>query len=149
MNDYPVLDDEVYSQEQSNEQEESWDNWAREFQRQLEQLFGVDDIDWVADPPGNVGEWVKQPAELFPTGKPRSIYRYLVPNSESAFRGLWDTLCERSNTYWIEESSGMYIDVKRVAESAEWSDVRPFVVHAGPVSRGRIDQQLSSNEPTN
>lgn len=105
--DYPILDDEHYSNKQAETIEQEWTAWAEyDFRRTLEKLFDVE-LDISADPPGDVDEW---PA-----------------NCESAFRELFEQAAERANVYWEEESSGMSIRVQRVAEAVELDELAPFI----------------------
>lgn len=89
MDDYPILDENHYSQLESDAQDEAWENWARhDFHKELEQALGMD-------------------LEL----------------SADALDELFRKLADSSNTYWEVD----YIDLERVAQSAELDDVRPFV----------------------
>lgn len=125
--DYPILDDEHYSNKQADTIEQEWNAWAEyDFRRTLEKLFDVE-LDISADPSGDVGAWRQEPPELF-NAHPREVYRYFVPNCESAFRELFEQAAERANVYWEEESSGMSIRVQRVAEAVELAHLAPFIV---------------------
>jgi hypothetical protein len=94
MDDYPILDEGRYSAVLVEEQEESWENWARhDFVRAIEKEFDAE----------------------------------LTANAET-LRALFDELCERSNTYWEDHGSGVYIDISRILKAAEWDDIRPLVV---------------------
>lgn len=127
MADYPILDESHYSDKQQETIEQEWGAWARsDFISKLEKLFGVE-LDIGADPSGDLGRWQQTAPQLF-DAHPREEYRYFVPNCESAFRELFEQARERANTYWDEESSGMYVNVERVAQAVELAELKPFIM---------------------
>lgn len=125
--DYPILDESHYSAKQADTIEQEYSAWARyDFIRELEKRFDVE-LETADDPPGALGQWRQEPPELF-NAHPREVYRYFVPNCESAFRELFEQAAERANVYWEECSNGMSINVRRVAEAVELDTLAPFIL---------------------
>lgn len=69
MDDYPILDESVWSEIETEEQNAAYENWARaDFIKAIEKRFGVE-LDIAADPPGDLGHWQ---TEFLPTDRPWS-----------------------------------------------------------------------------
>lgn len=92
LDDYPVLDEDEWSQVEIEAQDEAWDNWVEwEFRRRIAQLFRDNNLYFDYD--GDDG------------GALYDFFRYMT---------------EKFNCEWINETgNSMYIDVERALPSFE------------------------------
>lgn len=121
LEDYPVLDDELYAKMEAEEQDESWDNGlASSFNRSLcqrvrvlleaEEKFSDEEVD----------EWEN------------IISNYLDNEIEAEkFRAAFETLADQANVYWEDG----WIDVEKPASKAELMDFKPYWERFGPDPR--------------
>jgi hypothetical protein len=111
LENYPVYDDQVLSEVETEAEEEAWENWARsDFKRELEKRFGSE-----AEDNGH--------EELFDLDTP-----------EPAMRALFSCGMERSNTYWEnEQGNSAWVDLERVVSALTWIDVLTVFLAPRPV----------------
>ncbi len=48
---------------------------------------------------------------------------YYLDFDRDSLRSLFETVCERSNIYWVEEESGMWIDIEDIVENITAEDI--------------------------
>jgi hypothetical protein len=95
LSDYPVLDESDYSEREYNDYCESWQNWAcKEFTRELIRKF-------------DLGDDAEDKLEDLSYDAAREFYESLIPSGE----------------YYIDESSGVYVNVKLAVDHCEITDL--------------------------
>jgi hypothetical protein len=98
---YPVLDDERFAQQESDEEGEAWSFWAQsDFQRALESLFEVE-LDFDLANPENPGD---SSYELFLTG------------------------CRRAGRYVEHHSDGPSFPIDDAVSNLTYADVESYIV---------------------
>lgn len=104
LEDYPLIDEDDHSDLEEDLQKEEWQSWAQKEWRDKVasalDVYAPED----ADP-----YWAEEHIDKIP---------------DETLTELFHACCERSNTYWVEEScSGFWIDMSRAAEVIDRQDL--------------------------
>lgn len=98
LSDYPLIDDEELSNQESEQINEAWNDWTEyDFKRVIESKFDIelDDYEFISN--------------------------------EVTFRSIFDEMAERVNEYWVNESGyDMWINVDKVADGMTNEDFNQY-----------------------
>lgn len=105
LEDYCLLSEEDHSALELDLQEEAWEQWA--------------ESDWRKEVEEALQEYAPEDADAYWADE--ILDR--VPDCAAKLRALFDACCESSNTYWCEDGTDQWIDLKRVAGALDRADL--------------------------
>jgi hypothetical protein len=114
LNDYPVADDTLHSEMESEAQDEAWSNWARrDFISELSSSFGDDDLNEAVH-------------AVYPNCE--DLREALDEQGDHDLGEFFREAAEKANEYWSEQSGGdMWIDIDRIVKKISLRDLKEFL----------------------
>lgn len=96
IKDYPLIDEDLHSEVTMEWENEAWDNWAR-------------------------SDFKSELHKLFP-----DLEDVIDDISDDGIWTIFHDACEEANEYWACETSGAWIDIKRVAAKVTAEDINKY-----------------------
>jgi len=117
LEDYPLISDDDHSELEIELQDEAWANWAANDWRDvvrdaMAEYCPAEILDAAEYGPSTAKFWADDVLDAIPDDR-----------LSLKLRDLFNACCEQTNTYWFEDGTDQWVDLKRAAEGIARDDL--------------------------